>query len=410
MDRRSARDLRGRGVGGSWGSWGSSRGFPRQRGRRVGRRYALRYGYVTWLRYMLTNSYISATGSMGAAFRRREKAGQLPQLPQLPHALVPCAKRTHAPTADQHGRIARPGLHRRRRRGKPASWEPRDGCNAALRANLKACSGTGDPRRPHDDSTRALAGRLQGSMDASHDPVCIGGVGVASRHRGSRTAAATPRSSQPDACLGAETPGPGGHFSMRDDPTLEDRPDVQSESAMRCRPACAVPKPSRDGCNTIENLEHCASLCANPSWRACSVEVVAGRELPSLRCRRRMHATAPAWQRDANEPSRRAQERWRSAAAARPLAWSPTADSVKCEGTDKAKGVSQGCPTRGVLHVASGVGGSGQVLRGCLPKKDHARRPPAGAEATNVLFIGVRAARAHGENRPRAALLSPRAL
>jgi hypothetical protein len=91
-------------------------------------------------------------------------------------------------------------------------------------------------------------------------------------------------------------------------------------------------------------------------------------------------------------------------------AWSPTADSVKCEGTDKAKGVSQGCPTRGVLHVASGVGGSGQVLRGCLPKKDHARRPPAGAEATNVLFIGVRAARAHGENRPRAALLSPRAL
>ena len=30
----------------------------------------------------------------------------------------------------------------------------------------------------------------------------------------------------------------------------------------------------------------------------------------------------------------------------------------------------------------------------CLPKKDHATRRPAGAEATNALSIGERAARA----------------
>jgi hypothetical protein len=306
---------------------------------------------------------------MGAAFRRRGKPRELPQLPQLPHALVPCAKRTHAPTAGQHGRIARSGLHRRRRRGEPASREPRDGRNAALRANLKACSGTGDPRRPHDDSTRALAGRLQGSMDASHDPVCIGGVGVASRHRGSRTAAATPRSSQPDACLGAETPGPGGHFSMRDDPTLEDRPDVQSESAMRCRPACAVPQPSRDGCNTIAHQQRLRQPLGQSIVAHAPAKVVAGRELPRLRCRWRLCATAPAWKRAAGGASRRAQGRWRSAAAARPLAWTPTADSVKCEGTEKARGVSQGGPTRGACVGRVRWVGPGRCSEGVCPRK-----------------------------------------
>ena len=40
-------------------------------------------------------------------------------------------------------------------------------------------------------------------------------------------------------------------------------------------------------------------------------------------------------------------------------AWSPTADSVKCEGTEKGEGRCLRLPNEGVLHVASGMGGSG---------------------------------------------------
>jgi hypothetical protein len=59
-------------------------------------------------------------------------------------------------------------------------------------------------------------------------------------------------------------------FHARRSETLLDGSDARSESAMRSRPACAMPKPSRDGCNTIENQHACASHCANPLWRACS--------------------------------------------------------------------------------------------------------------------------------------------
>jgi hypothetical protein len=92
-------------------------------------------------------------------------------------------------------------------------------------------------------------------MDAACGPACLGCIAARCRYRESRTAAATPRSSQPDACLGAEAHRPAGHFSMRGDRTLSDRSDAQSESAMRCRLAYAVPKPSRDGRNTIANQQ-----------------------------------------------------------------------------------------------------------------------------------------------------------
>ena len=141
MDRRSVRDLtfetcRGERRWGELGELGEFAWFPpaeRQEGRSP-LRFTLHFTFMVTCLLTLTSQP-----------HRREKAGQLAQLAQLAHALVPCAKRTHAPTAGQHGRGVRFGLHRRRRRGEPASWEPRDGRNAALRANLKSLLWHGRP-------------------------------------------------------------------------------------------------------------------------------------------------------------------------------------------------------------------------------------------------------------------------
>jgi hypothetical protein len=119
-----------------------------------------------------------------------------------------------------------------------------------------------------------------------------------------------------------------------------------------------MPKPSRDGRNTIANQQRLRRHCASLLWRACSVEVVAGRELPSLRCARRLHATAPAWQRAAEEPSRRAQERWRNAAAARPWGVEPDgADGVKCDFYKSRVPYHKGPKKRGAFLKAAQPGG-----------------------------------------------------
>jgi hypothetical protein len=217
-------------------------------------------------------------------------------------------------------------------------------------------------------------GRRQGdgvaNAPAACGPACLGCIAARCRYRQSRTAAATPRSSQPESLPWRRDAWARWPLSMRGDRTLSDGSHARSESAVHCRPACAMPKPSRDGRNTIANQQRLRRHCASLLWRACSVEVVAGRELPSLRCARRLHATAPAWQRAAEEPSRRAQERWRNAAAARPWGVEPDgADGVKCERTEKARGVSQGGPTRGACVGRVRWVGPGRCSEGVCPRK-----------------------------------------
>ena len=128
---------------------------------------------------------------------------------------------------------------------------------------------------------------------------------------------------------------------MRGDRTLLDGSDARSESAMRSRPACAVPKPSRDGRNTIANQQRLRQPLRQPTM----ARLLQRRSSPDASCHRcvvdggcmlrhRLGSALPMSHLDVRKGD--------GGALLQRGHWgvSPTADSVKCEGTEKAKGVA----------------------------------------------------------------------